>query len=107
MGSYHMRYHSVIEEDGSCGFLDILVSLDFMLWQWKNCPNAWPMTHYGRNHKPTLILEAVPPKDLWIWHSFLGMVGSRNSINILDHSPLFDQQIQGRTSATDYIVNGH
>ena len=39
----------------------------------------------SRGHKkvPTIILEAVASKDLWIWHAFFGMPGSHNDINVL------------------------
>jgi hypothetical protein len=37
----------------------------------------------------TMILEAVATHDLWIWHSFFGMLGSNNDINVLQCSPIF------------------
>nr|XP_020194327.1 uncharacterized protein LOC109780157 [Aegilops tauschii subsp. strangulata] len=36
----------------------------------------------------TVILEAVVSQDLWIWHSFFGMDGCHNDINVLQGSPV-------------------
>ncbi|KAM0003326.1 putative harbinger transposase-derived protein [Helianthus debilis subsp. tardiflorus] len=41
------------------------------------------------------MLEAVASQDLWIWHAFFGMTGSHNDINIIHHSPLFNDLING------------
>ncbi|XP_059669062.1 uncharacterized protein LOC132314184 [Cornus florida] len=73
----------------------------------QNCPTAWHGTHTGRSHKPTLILEAVASKNLWIWHAFFGMAGSHNDLNVLDHSPVFKSMINGSMPPVNYVVNGH
>ncbi|XP_059635758.1 uncharacterized protein LOC132277935 [Cornus florida] len=67
-----------------------------MHWEWKNCSVAWHDMHKGRSLTPTLILEAVASKDLWIWYAFFGMPGSHNDINVLDHSPIFDSIVIGQ-----------
>ncbi|KAI3664965.1 hypothetical protein L6452_43580 [Arctium lappa] len=60
----------------------ILGSLDCMHWEWKNCPVAWKGQFTRGDHgSPTIILEAVASVDLWIWHAFFGIAGSRNDIN--------------------------
>ncbi|XP_012851405.1 PREDICTED: uncharacterized protein LOC105971104 [Erythranthe guttata] len=97
--------HRLLQEGESRGFPGMLGSLDCMHWQWKNCPTAWHGTHRGHHHKPTLILEAVASHDTWIWHSFFGMSGGNNDINVLDHSPLFDNIIHGRMPPVNYTVN--
>ncbi|KAF8394201.1 hypothetical protein HHK36_020408 [Tetracentron sinense] len=84
----------------------MLGSLDCMHWEWKNCPTAWHDTHRGHHHKPTLILEAVASKNLWIWHAFSRMPSSHNDVNVLDHSPLFDTLIHGIMPPVNYTVNG-
>src|SRR3954470_20844592 len=96
----------LLEEGVSRGFPGMLGSLDCMHWEWKNCPVGWHGSHKGRSHKATLILEAVASRDLWIWHAFFGMAGGNNDLNVLDHSPVFDEFLQGRTPPTNYIVNG-
>ena len=96
----------LLQQGEARGFPGMLGSLGCMHWDWKNCPVGWHGTHKGRSHTPSLILEAVASRDLWIWHSFFGMAGGHNDINVLDHSPLFDRILHGRDVQTDYVVNG-
>jgi hypothetical protein len=78
-----------------------------MHWGWKNCPTAWKGQYLGHVDGPTLILEAVASEDLWIWHSFFGLPGSLNNLNVLRRSPLF-QRLKSRTSPpVEYMVNGN
>ncbi|XP_057723732.1 uncharacterized protein LOC130939660 [Arachis stenosperma] len=49
------------------GFPGMLGSIDCMHWQWKNCPKAWKVS------------------------------GSNNDINVLDHSPIFDDILNDRS----------
>lgn len=52
------------------------------------------------------MLEAVASYDIWIWHAFFGAAGSNNDINVLDQSPLFTEQLQGRAPAVQFSING-
>ncbi|KAK1693188.1 hypothetical protein QYE76_009885 [Lolium multiflorum] len=54
----------------------------------------------------TVILEAVATHDLWIWHSFFGMPGSNNDINVLNCSPVFSKLVEGHAPPVDYVING-
>jgi len=78
-----------------------------MHWVWEKCPYAWQGEHRGHIHKATMILEAVAGPDLWIWHSFFGMPGSVNDINVLHRSPLFDQLASGNAPRVHFTVNGN
>ncbi|XP_059623192.1 uncharacterized protein LOC132266354 [Cornus florida] len=78
-----------------------------MNWEWKNCPIQCHDTHRGRSVKNTLILEAVASQDLWIWHAFFGMPGLHNDINVLDHSSVFNDIVNGQLPPVNYVVNGH
>lgn len=78
-----------------------------MHWQWKNCPIQKQGQYKGHVDKPTIILEAVASKDLWIWHAFFGMPGSHNDINVLHRSPLFANLAEGTAPQVNYTVNGH
>jgi hypothetical protein len=71
-------------------FPGMLGSIDCMHWSWKNCPTAWHGMYRGYKKEPTIILEAVASKDLWIWHAFFGMPGSHNDINVL-HDQIYLQ----------------
>jgi hypothetical protein len=51
----------------------------------------------GHIHETTIILEAVASYDLWIWHTFFGLPGSHNDINVLEHSSLFTELAGERT----------
>ena len=89
------------------GFPGMLGSLDCMHWEWQNCPVAWKGQYVrGCYGVPTIMLEAVASKDLWIWHAFFGAVGSNNDINVLDQSPLFTDVLQGRAPPVQFTVNG-
>ena len=80
----------------SRGFPGMLGSIDCMHWTWKNCPYAWQGMYRGHKKEPTIILEAVASKDLWIWHVFFRMPGSHNDINVLHRSPIFARLAEGQ-----------
>ena len=81
----------------SRGFPGMLGSVDCMHWRWRNCPVALHAQYTsGKEGGATVILEAVASHDLWIWHSFFGVPGSNNDINVLHKSPLFDEVIHGK-----------
>ncbi|XP_059668973.1 uncharacterized protein LOC132314078 [Cornus florida] len=63
----------LLQEREERGLPGMLGFVDCMHWEWKNCPVAWRGTHEERFHMPTLILEAIASKDLWIWHALFGM----------------------------------
>ncbi|XP_042460722.1 uncharacterized protein LOC122044272 [Zingiber officinale] len=88
-------------------FLGMLDSLDCMHWEWRNCPVAWKgQFTRGDYGAPTIILEAVTSTDLWIWHAFFGVAGSRNDINVLNESPLFNAVLQENAPDVNFTVNG-
>ncbi|CAH9093912.1 unnamed protein product [Cuscuta epithymum] len=68
------------------GFPAMLESLNCMHWKWINCPTAWAGQYSGRSGSPAIILEAVADYDLWIWHSYFGIPGSNNDVNVLEAS---------------------
>jgi hypothetical protein len=54
-----------------------------------------------------VIFEAVASQDLWIWHTFLGMAGSHNDINVLQCSPIFARIANGDAPVYNYKINCH
>ena len=89
----------LMTESEARGWPGMLGSLDCMHWTWKNCPAGWKGQYKGHCNDPTIILEVGSPKDLWIWHSFFGLPGSHNDLNVLSRSPLFSRLITGDASA--------
>ena len=86
----------------------MLGSIDCMHWRWRNCPIALHLQYTsGKEGGATVILEAVASQDLWIWHSFCGVPGSNNGINVLHKSPLFDDATHGIAPSVAYSINGH
>jgi hypothetical protein len=73
----------------------MLGSVDCMYWEWKNCPSACHGQYTGHVHEPTIILEVVASKDLWIWHACFGLPGPLNDINVLHYSHLFAKVAKG------------
>ncbi|XP_022030678.1 uncharacterized protein LOC110931600 [Helianthus annuus] len=93
----HQRIH---------GFPGMLGSLDCMHWEWATCPTAWKgQRHRGDHEGPTLILQAIASQDLWIWHTYYGMVGANNDIFVLQSSRLFDDVIDGVAPNTSFYTN--
>ncbi|XP_039780505.1 putative nuclease HARBI1 [Panicum virgatum] len=96
----------LLEIGASRGFPGMLGSIDCMHWSWKNCPTTWHGMYRGHKKEPTIILEAVASKDLWIWHSFFGMPGSHNDINVLQRSPIFARLAEGEGPQVNFNING-
>ena len=97
----------LLAENEQRGFTGMLGSIDCMHWKWKNCPTAWQGMYSGHVREPTIILEAIASKDLWIWHAFFGLPGSLNDINVLDRSHLFKDLAEGRGPEVKYTINGN
>ncbi|XP_022041674.1 uncharacterized protein LOC110944321 [Helianthus annuus] len=88
-------------------FPGMLGSIDCMHWAWHNCPTAWRGQYTRGDHShPTLILEAVASQDLWIWHSFFGLPGSLNDLNVLYQSAIFTDFVNGTGPDTRFTVSG-
>nr|GFC10113.1 hypothetical protein [Tanacetum cinerariifolium] len=67
------------------GFSGMLGSIDCTDWSWENCPVA-PRAQFSKgDHRPDpfILLEAIASNDLWIWHSFFGVFGMNNDMNVL------------------------
>ncbi|GJW35245.1 probable arabinosyltransferase ARAD1 [Tanacetum coccineum] len=56
-------------------------------------PLTWASFKRSTQKYPTLMLEAAADQKLWIWHSYFGVPGANNDLNVLYGSPLFDDEI--------------
>ncbi|OWY94341.1 hypothetical protein PHMEG_00035958 [Phytophthora megakarya] len=92
----------LLEMNAPRGFVGMWCGTDCMHWEWKNCPSGW-----GKEKKPTVVLEACADQELWIWHASFGWPGSLNDLNILDRSPVFDDLMNGTAPHVDFRINGH
>ena len=63
--------------------------------------------YIGHVHEPTIILEAIPIYDLWIWHVFFVLLVSLNEINMLYRSNLFFELAEGHRPKVWYAINDH
>ncbi|KAK1670865.1 hypothetical protein QYE76_059024 [Lolium multiflorum] len=112
-GEYYCREPNVedtrrlLSINESRGFPGMIGSIDCMHWEWKNCPFGWQGMYSGHEEGRTVILEAIISQDLWIWHSFFGMAGSNNDINVLHRSPVFERLMQGKAPRVSYEINGN
>ncbi|KAJ9543668.1 hypothetical protein OSB04_023375 [Centaurea solstitialis] len=70
------------------GFPGMLGSLDCMHWEWANGP------------------KRRPPEDAWIWYAFFGCAGAMNDLNVLNHSPIFEDVYNGIAPDRTFQVNG-
>nr|XP_043619618.1 protein ANTAGONIST OF LIKE HETEROCHROMATIN PROTEIN 1-like [Erigeron canadensis] len=86
----------------------MLGSLDCTHIEWRMCPKHLKGQYTRGDHKvPTIIIECVASYDLWIWHSFFGLAGSNNDVNVLQQSPLFQNECNGSAPDSSFSVNGH
>ena len=88
----HKNVHKV---DGMFG------SLDCTHTYWKNCPKGHAGSYYGKEKKPTIVMEAACDYHMWFWHICYGYAGSLNDLTILDGSPLLQSFITGAFEAKE------
>ena len=97
----------ILAQNEQRGFPGMVGCLDCCHWQWKNCPSTWQGQFVGKEEESTVVLEVICSYNLWIWHAFFGMPGSHNNINVMEHSPLFAEIVEGRYPDVSFHVNGH
>ncbi|KAJ0928646.1 putative harbinger transposase-derived protein [Helianthus annuus] len=87
-------------------FPGMLGSIDCTHIEWRNCPRELRGAYVrGDIKRPTIILEVVTSNDLWFWHSYFGVPGSNNDINVLYTLPLFQSVTDGIACFCPFYVN--
>lgn len=71
-------------------------SIDCTHTYWKNCPKAWQGSFSGKEHKPSIVLEAICDHHTYFWHVSYGAPGRWNDINIFNSSPFYENLMNGR-----------
>jgi hypothetical protein len=52
-------------------------------------------------------MEAIATQDLFIYHSYIGIAGSNNDINVMDRSPFLRDMITGVAPHVKFTINGN
>nr|GEW21017.1 hypothetical protein [Tanacetum cinerariifolium] len=109
MNPYFAMNSNDIEEERQPNSFDVVDESDvYFLQQALSIMKLSWHGQYGRGDKeyPTVILEVVASRDLWIWHAFFFVAGANNDINVLDNCSLFDDLLDDNALVAPYVLNG-
>ena len=70
------------------GFPGMIGSIDCCHWVWHRRPIAWQGMYLDRNHKRSIVVEAIAGHDTYFSQAFVGLPGSLNDINIMGRTDL-------------------
>lgn len=73
----------------------MFASLECMHYEWKNCLLMWQGTSQVRDDENFILLEAIADQSLWIWHAIFDLHGRSTNVNVLDHSRLVTNFLEG------------
>ncbi|XP_070675758.1 uncharacterized protein [Malus domestica] len=90
-----MRFCGAIKSIYTAEYLRQPIHMDF----------AWQDAYGDKKGAKSIILEAVASFDTWIWHTFFGVSGAQNDLNVLTQSPVFNDVLQGKVPKVTYEVN--
>ncbi|KAI3786100.1 hypothetical protein L1987_45227 [Smallanthus sonchifolius] len=88
------------------GLPGMIGSIDCTHVVWRMCLTSLRAQFMRGDHQyPTIMMEAVVSNDLWFWHAYCGPAGSNNDINVLNQSPLFNNEMHGTALKCPFHVN--
>ena len=94
----------ILVQNEARGFPGMLGSIDYMHWEWKNCPFSWQRMYKGAKEACSVVLETVATQDHLIWHSFFDMPETHNDINVLQCSNVFVKLVEGHAPPVNFEV---
>ena len=72
-----------MEVNAKRGFPGMMGSIDCVHWQWKNYLIAWQGMYQDRNHKRSIVAEAICGHDMYFYQVYVGLPGSLNNTAIM------------------------
>lgn len=69
-------------------FPEILESIYFSQWSWKNCSTAYHRQFNGKKKLSAVTIETIADDGYYIWHAILVINGCNDDLSVLDASPL-------------------
>lgn len=91
----------------SNGFPGMLGSIDCIHWKWKIYITTLNGQFKGKGKYATTTQKIVASNDLWVWHSYFGLSGSNNDLNVLRRFHMFARLSGGETPPVNFKINGH
>ena len=88
------------------GFPGMIGSIDCCHWVWDRCPIAWQGQYQDRNHKRSIVVEAIAGNDMYIHQAFVGLPGSLNDINILGRTDMAHKYMMSTAFDHPVVLNG-
>ena len=95
-----------MEVNAKRGFPGMMGSIDCTHWQWKNCPIAWQGMYQDRNHKRSIVAEAICGHDMYFYQVYVGLPGSLNDIAIMGQTTMQSNYVESGAIDMTYTVAG-
>jgi Plant transposon protein len=90
------EFERIEAEYAPLGFPGRIGCVECASWEWDNCPIAWQGNHRGKGKKAACRMEVICNDYLYIRHLMFGTPGSKNDINIMNTSPLYNDIRAGK-----------
>ena len=68
----------VMDDYADAGFPGCRGCVDCSHWVWRMCPGAFHGQYQGMSKKRSIVMETVADKNLYLWHFYTGLSGTKN-----------------------------